>query len=156
MAFFPCTYFSNLDQLSSRAQRHETWDEKKRLAYSVERSSKRHEYYTLLCQLVTIALDKGFPLIVENPYTQPNFLTQYFPLKPAVIDTDRRVNGDWYKKPTQFYFIGIQPRQNVLFEPLEQVDEKRVVHTARGKRRSEITSQYADRFIRTYILERID
>ena len=43
-------------------------------------------------------------MIVENPYTQPHYLTCYFPVKPKLIDKDRTLNGDYYKKPSYYAF----------------------------------------------------
>lgn len=76
-----------------------------------------------------------------------------------VIDKDRRRDGDYYKKPTQYWFINMEPKSNFIFEPLEYVEQKRSdkVVNADGMSRKEIRSlmhpQYADRFIRRYILD---
>ena len=51
-----------------------------------------------------------------------HYLTHFWCLKPNVIDKDRTLNGDYYKKPTQYWFIGLQPKNNFIFEPLEAVD----------------------------------
>lgn len=98
-------------------------------------------------------------MVVENPATPPHYLTGYFPIKPAIIDRDRRENGDYYKKPTQFFFINCKPEQNMFLEPLEQVEtrnierEKNEDGVSRVVRRSMIHPQYARRFIRNFILD---
>ena len=98
-------------------------------------------------------------MIVENPVTQPHYLTGYFPIKPAVIDKDRRQNGDYYKKPTQFWFINCRPEGNMFFEPLEVTETLNIERaTAKGNasrevQRSMIHPQYARRFIKAYILD---
>jgi len=97
--------------------------------------------------------------VIENPYTQPHYLTQYWCIKPKLIDKNRRNNGDYMEKPTQYWFIGFEPKQNLVFEPLDYVP-KRVCDYVSGKDRarirSEIHPQYASRFIRQYILESED
>lgn len=97
-------------------------------------------------------------MIVENPYTQPHYLTTYFPIKPTVIDKDRRENGDFYKKPTQYWFVNCKPEQNMFFEPIEAVPthtiekaEKMEGSQSRQVKRSLMHPQYARRFIRSFI-----
>ena len=97
-------------------------------------------------------------MIVENPYTQPHYLTTYFPIKPSLIDKDRSRNGDYYKKSTQFWFINCEPEQNMFLEALEEQEKFTIEHAeklGKGKnrqvKRSMIHPQYARRFIRSYI-----
>ena len=97
-------------------------------------------------------------MVVENPYTAPHYLTTYFPVRPKIIDKDRTENGDYYKKPTQFWFLNCEPEQNMFFEILDHVDTHRISHAekmegdySRQVKRSLIHPQYARRFIRSYI-----
>ena len=99
-------------------------------------------------------------MIVENPYTQPHYLTYYFPISPSLIDMDRSKNGDYFNKPTQYWFLNCKPNENVVCEPLKFV-KKHTVNSARtieGKgsqqvKRSLIHPQYARRFIISHILD---
>lgn len=99
-------------------------------------------------------------MIVENPYTQPHYLTLYFPIKPALIDKDRTKNGDYYRKPTQFWFVNCEPENNLVFEPLELVPmlaiskvNKRTFGIERKTMRSMMHPQYARRFIKQFIID---
>lgn len=114
-----------------------------------------HELYIRISKLVIVCIRKGLKLIIENPYTQPHYLTAYWCIKPKVIDADRTLNGDYYKKPTQYFFINTEPKNNFLFEPIEFVECQKVMYVkgpSRQTQRSLIHPQYADRFIRQYIL----
>ena len=98
-------------------------------------------------------------MIVENPYTQPHYLTQFFPVKPTIIDKDRTQMGDYYKKPTQYWFLNCTPEQNVVWESLEPVgtytidrNAKILLGVDRKVQRSLIHPQYAKRFIKTFIM----
>lgn len=98
-------------------------------------------------------------MIVENPYTAPHYLTTYFPIKPTVIESNRRAKGDYYKKPTQFWFVNCEPEYNAVMKPLEYVEfatianaEKLSVGKGRKTNRSMMHPQYAERFILEYIL----
>lgn len=100
--------------------------------------------------------------IIENPKSIPHHLTDYWCLKPAVIDKDRRKNGDYYKKPTQYWFINCKPKNNLVFEALDyvpQVKSERVTKSDFGidrtTARSMIHPQYANRFIRQYLIDKV-
>lgn len=83
---------------------------------------------------------------------------RYWCLRPMVKDSNRRANGDYMTKPTQYWFIGFKPSQNFIFEPLDWVEYRthQGMKAKDGKsktvRRSEIHPQYANRFIRQYVL----
>ena len=98
-------------------------------------------------------------MIIENPYMQPHYLTTYWCLKPTIIDHDRTQNGDYYKKPTQYWFINVKPKQNLILEPIDYV-ETQVISRVKKKdgisvktQRSMIHPQYVSRFIRQYVIE---
>lgn len=97
-------------------------------------------------------------MIVENPATKPHYLDYYFPIRPTMTDKNRYENGDYYKKPTNFWFVNFMPLNNLVFEPLEYVDIKNINRrkneggVSRQILRSMIHPQYASRFIRQYIL----
>lgn len=160
MAFFPCVRFSTMSQMLFKG---ENWQQKKqtdkqKLEYDLELHAELSRNYELITKLALIAIDRGLKLIIENPYTQPHYLTDYWCLKPALIDKDRTENGDYYQKPTQFFFINFEPKQTLLFEPLDEVETKiigKVTNSdglSRQTLRSMIHPQYARRFIKQYLL----
>ena len=79
---------------------------------------------------------------------------------------DRREDGDYFKKPTQYFFVNFEPKQNFLFEPVSYnhfgiSDSIKCLHKEdyeftgaknRQVARSLIHPEYANRFIRKYIL----
>lgn len=160
LAFFPCTRFEARVPLLFRgeATQQKNWDTEKKLQYSITLQEELTELYILISKLVIICIRKCIRLVIENPYTQPHYLTTYWSIKPMIIDTDRTMNGDYYKKPTQYWFINCKPKNNLVFEPIEYV-EKRVIatvastdKTSRKTERSMIHPQYASRFIRQYLI----
>ena len=66
IAFFPCTYFSDQSQLLSRGDNfgQKEWSVEKRLEYSMQQMQKRQGYYSNLCSLCLIAIEKGFKLVI--------------------------------------------------------------------------------------------
>lgn len=160
MAFFPCTRFEAKVPLSFRGElpQQKNWNDLKKLQYSMKLHGELHELYEKLCELTVVAERKGLRMVIENPVTQPHYLTTYWCIKPSVIDKDRTNDGDYYKKPTQYFFIGFEPSYNLVMEPLEQVKTRTIENvkgtetTSRQVERSMMHPQYARRFIKKYIL----
>ena len=162
MAFFPCTRFEAKIPLGFRGEMSQckNWSDEKKLNYSQKLHDELHELYILICKLFTISLRGGWRMVVENPYMQPHYLTIYFPIKPKLIDKNRRANGDYFAKPTQFWFVNCDPEQNLVFEPLEYVKthiisnvEKMNMDADRKVKRSMMHPQYARRFIKQYLID---
>lgn len=156
MAFFPCTRFEDQIMLWFRGQSANTkgWSVSEKLEKSMELHNELHEMYMDISMLVEICLQRDLRLIIENPYSAQHYLRQYWCLKPAIIDTDRTRRGDHYKKPTQYYFVNCEPKHNFIFEPLMHVERKKCKFGFKdGKERSMIHPQYANRFIREFILD---
>lgn len=155
LAFFPCTYFSDQSQLLSRGDSfgQKEWSEKRKLEYSLEQMNTRADFFEHLCKLCLIAINKGFKLIIENPYGKVNFLKHFFPLKPELIITDRRFYGDYFKKPTQFFFINCTPEFKLYpSQDLTKIKNK-VVENLHGIDRSLIAPAFAENFIKQFILD---
>ena len=162
MAFFPCTRFECQIRMSFLGLQFQmkNWSEEKKLEYAMKLHGELHELYTLISQLAVICLRKNIPVVIENPYAQPHYLTDMWCLKPKIIDNDRTENGDYYKKPTQYWFLNCEPTYNIIFEPIEYVEQRVITKTKKSNgnksvkvMRSEIHPQYASRFIRQYILD---
>ena len=159
-AFFPCTRFEDQIQphIRGQAPQQKNWTAEQRLRYSMQLHEELSDNYELITKLSLIAIRNGFKMVIENPYSAQHYLKLFWSLKPAIIDKDRRENGDYYKKPTQFFFLNFEPKQTLLFEPLEETDTYSIkhVHVRDGMNaqtlRSMIHPQYARRFIKQYIL----
>ena len=100
-------------------------------------------------------------IVIENPYSAQHYLKQYWCIQPKLIDKDRTQNGDIMKKPTQYFFINCEPKNNLVFEPIEYVDTVRfkklkgTENIQRKTMRSMIHPQYANRFIRQYLIDEV-
>ena len=161
IAFFPCTRFEAKIPLGFRGQMYQmkNWSDREKLIYGMKLHRELHELYMLISQLVIVCIDRGLKLVIENPYTQPHYLTTYWCMRPKVIDYDRSERGDYYKKPTQYWFINCEPKENFILEP-QFVNKTRTTDTAKAENgksrqvvRSEIAPEYANRFIREFLLE---
>ena len=161
LAFFPCTRFEAKVPLEFRGEAYQmkNWTDEKKLHYSMKLHEELHRNYELISEMVLIVINKGLRMVIENPYTAPHYLTTYWCMKPKIIDKNRRANGDYMKKPTQYWFVGLDPKQNAVFEPLDYVEVRRCDtitgsdNKSRAAKRSEIHPQYANRFIRQYLID---
>jgi len=128
--------------------------------------SELEQYYQLINKLFIICIDRNLKLILENPYSKEHYLTRYWCINPSIIDYDRREHGDYFKKPTQFYFLNVTPKNNTLFEQIKNnaIETKDAIRHMTKKdyykfgaknvkvARSMISPDYANFFIRKYIL----
>ena len=127
-----------------------------------------HHNYLLVCKLFIVCLDRNIKMVMENPYSEEHFLRRYWCYPATIIDKDRRDNGDYFAKPTQYWFVNCKPQNNLIFEPLtyEHLGEKDAIRRLNSSMyadkfgnvslkvaRSMIHPQYASRFIRQYILD---
>lgn len=160
LAFFPCTQFECQKNMFFRgnAFQMKNFTDEEKLASNLFYHKQLHEYYELITKLAILCLRKNLKLVIENPYNQPHYLTSYWSLKPSIVDTNRRLHGDYYKKPTQYWFINCEPKSNVVNMEFQEV-EKRIVSPNEWsskplvRERSEIHPQYAEWFIRSYLIE---
>lgn len=153
-AFFPCTRFEAQIQMHYRgdARQQKNWSDIKKIENALKLHNELNQLYSLLCKLFIVCLNRNLKLIVENPYGG-NYLEKFFPIKPKIVDLDRSENGDFYKKPTQFWFVNIEPNYNLLFEPkIINSNLKKISNTSNKVERSLISHEYANRFIRIYLL----
>lgn len=170
LAFFPCIRFENQIMLAFRGQlkQFKTWSMKEKMLYDMNLMAELKHNYDIVNKLFITCIDRNLKLIMENPYSEEHFLRRYWCYPPSIIDRDRRENGDYYAKPTQFWFCNAEPEQNLVFEPIQYShlgsgDTLRKLNSSMypkewgnlelKKARSMIHPQYANRFIRKYIID---
>lgn len=159
MAFFPCIYFSCLSQMAM------SWGYTNYRALTVKQASdeilkrvnNREYFFGLAVKMLTIAKERGLRLIMENPWSQQTYLKANFVLHPSLIDNDRTKRGDFFQKPTAFWFINSEPTFGQSFQPIK--NRKRVIDCKRGvkagicsEERSMISPDYARNFICDFII----
>ena len=168
IAFFPCIRFENQIMLSFRGQQcgSKDWDDIRKMEYDMKLIDELRDMYILVNKLFIVCIRKKLKLIVENPYSEEHFLRRYWCLPPTIIDRDRRERGDYFKKPTQYWFINRKPSNNLIFEatanntvsigdPIRKMksDEFEMIGAKNRKiARSMIHPDYANRFIREFII----
>lgn len=155
LAFFPCTRFECQCSINFRGEAHQMkkWTDSMKLKYDMKLHEELSENYQTVSKMALIAINNNLKMVIENPANKPHYLTSYWCLKPKLIDNDRRLNGDRQQKPTQFWFIGFEPKNNLVFEAINCVETRTHEKLHDKKERSEIHPQYASRFIRKYLID---
>jgi hypothetical protein len=123
----------------------------------LERNIKRTKYYHTLVELFCICSERGLRLIVENPWNEQTYLKANFILPPSYIDKDRTRRGDYYRKPTAYWFVNCRPELGFTYQ--HDKEERAIMRTKSGaqagvcgEERSMIHSDYARNFICDNIL----
>lgn len=153
IAFFPCTKFEAQVLLAFRGDNAgmKNWSEAQKLEYDMKLHKELNQMYLLITKMVIVCCRRKLPIIIENPYSTQHYLQRYWCLKPKIIDYNRRERGDYYEKPTQYWFINCEPKNNFIFEA-QYITPKKIVNYESKVERSMISKEYANRFIREFIL----
>lgn len=160
LAFFPCIYFETIQQLCFALAKYDARNKSKQwqIDYAMERLDKRTYYHKLMYKLLWIAYDRNIRLIIENPATAPNYLItgQNFP-PPTIIDNNRMLRGDYFKKPTAYWFVNCEPTYGCT---IQNDKEQKFIDRSKSspqaglcsEERSMISPDYARNFICDFIL----
>lgn len=160
-AFFPCIFFCQASQsaFTYTYNNYAKLDIRQKTNKILERSINRQHFYTLIIKLFGIVQERGLRMIVENPYSGQHYLmlSQNFVMPPTFIDHDRRKRGDYFRKPTAYWFVGIKPTNGYSYM---NPKEEKTVFTSKGssqaglcsEERSLISPDYARNFICDFIL----
>lgn len=159
MAFFPCIYFCENNQMYFSGTHHnlEKVGSLERNNIILKRSRDRQSFYETALKMFTVCDTRGLRLIVENPYSTQHYLVENFPYKAAVIDRNRTMRGDYYNKPTQYWFVNCVPTTGHSYQ---RPKERKTVSRAKtgikagicSEERSLISPDYARNFICDFIL----
>ena len=160
MAFFPCIYFETIQQLDFCLSRNgtENWPLEEKIKVALDRLEKRTYFHQLLYKFTSVCVSRGLRLIIENPATTPNYLItgQNYPT-PTLIDKDRTLRGDYFKKPTAYWFWNLNPTDGFSYQKDKELKtilkaKQSQVAGLCSEERSLISSDYARNFICDFIL----
>lgn len=127
MAFFPCIKFCSVME---RIQHEDFYDASQRrrkdfgtIGYYVNKwkvlrnySIERFQFYDLALKLTAVVQIKGLRMIAENPWHPTNFTNHFWFVRTSLIDNDRTKRGDYFKKPTAYWYINCKPTNGKSFQ----------------------------------------
>ena len=173
MAFFPCIMFCNFAELNQQCPdslaKARGWDLRTKWEHQLNHSRERQRFYELALKMTAVVEINGLRMIVENPWGEINYTNHWWFNKPKIIDKDRSRRGDWFKKPTAYWFINCDPTHGHTMAKTQDKDMKRISkwdHKASdtdsakqsgktglcSEERSMISPVYAHNFICDFIL----
>lgn len=159
LAFFPCIYFCESSQCAFRFWHlnYRKLSIKEMTDKILNRVENRAYFYGLAIKMCSIAKMRGLRLIMENPWSGIGYLKNNFVEDPKVIDMDRTRRGDYYKKPTAYWFFNCEPTFGCSFQKPECIKTIRTTKGSTqaglcGEDRSLISPDYARNFICDFII----
>jgi hypothetical protein len=101
---------------------------------------------------------RGIRLIMENPWNGETFLKHFFVTQPSLIDKNRMMRGDYFTKPTAYWFVNCEPTWGWVSYQNDK-ERRRIASLPPGKEagicgeeRSMISPDYARNFICDFII----
>lgn len=102
-------------------------------------------------------MDRGLRLILENPWSEQTYLKSNFVIKPTFVDKNRTLRGDFFKKPTAYWFFNCTPTSGFTIQNDKKI---KTILSSKGsgkaglcsEERSMISPDYARNFICDFIL----
>lgn len=160
MAFFPCIYFESVQQMYYSL---DTLNNAKkpiceRIKDAIERIDKRTYFHLMLYKMVFVCYEKNLRMVIENPAGPNGFITsgQNF-IAPTFVDKNRLLRGDYFKKPTAYWFINCKRTNGLTIQndkKQKTIDGSKSAPVAGlcSEERSMISPDYARNFICDFIL----
>lgn len=172
LSFFPCIYFCSFAELNSSCPdslaEARGWDIGTRRAHQLEFSRKRQEFFELALKMTAVVEVRGLRMIVENPWSEQNYTARFWFNKPSLIDRNQRLRGDYFTKPTAYWFINCEPTIGQSFQPTPTAKVRRILKHGQttladsakqakkkglcSEERSMISPDYARNFICDFVI----
>ena len=160
MAFFPCIYFtgsSNPLFFCGTSGNYKGWTKCEIIDDIIDRSKKRQYFYELLLKFVKVCFERNLRMILENPYSTLHYLNNNFIQKPEFVDENRMLRGDYFVKPTGYWFFNCKATYG---ESFQYDKEQKVIRKCKGSKgdglcseeRSMISTDYARNFICDFVI----
>lgn len=158
LAFFPCIYFCAMSQMAFYPTyvNYRCKSTKETYDLILKRNYDRAYFYSMLMKMFCIVRMRNLRMVVENPWSEQTYLKANFE-KPSVVDMNRTLRGDYFKKPTAYWFVNCDSENGFT---REQDKEQKTILTTKGsgkaglcsEDRSLISPDYARNFICDFIL----
>lgn len=161
IAFFPCIEFCDAKTMIFRGVSifQKSWPLEKIMTKNIEFARKREYFYETLLKSVAVVARNGLRMIIENPWndSRSTYLQNNF-IEPTIVDMNRAKRGDYYVKPTAYWFIGCT---NTIGHSYQVNTKPKIVYKQHGEsqvtgrcdeQRSLISPDYARNFICDFII----
>ena len=144
-------------EFSLNCHNYRGWSSEKKIQNILERSKSRQRFYELLIRFCGVCLAKGIRMIFENPWSMQTYLKSNFIKAPDVVDMNRMERGDYFQKPTAYWFWNCEPTQGGSYQ--NDKEKKTIIYCKKGKQaglcseeRSMISPDYARNWICDFVI----
>lgn len=142
VAFFPCIKFCQMSDYNQRST-YERWCKegmsKDRIWKLLKKESDERYFFYQICLKMHAVVDKrNFRFIMENPWSTFNYTNYHWFLKPSIIDKDRSARGDYFVKPTAYWFLNCEPTNGFTYQPTPQSKMKIQSGGSSGSKKAEL------------------
>ena len=155
IAFFPCTYFCESNQLVFKCcygnGRHEL--DLKNAKAIIARDKQRANFYETFVKFCFILKTLKIRSIIENP-ARESYLNSFSPVPVAYLEKDRSLFGDNFVKPTNYFALNFQMRENFQMF-YDKVEHTKSIRNTHGFERNLITPQYATNFYKRFLMDKL-
>ena len=162
LAFFPCIRFcSVMEQIqhedfydaSQRKNKNFGTPEYYKRKWKVLRnySQERFYFYDLALKMTAVVQIRNFRLIIENPWHPTNFTNHFWFLRTSVIDKNRTLRGDYFRKPTAYWFVNCTPTYGESYQPTPLDKIKRITAGSGGAKMKRKLKETMDKTVIAYI-----
>lgn len=131
IAFYPCIYFCATSQMSFSlgCVNYRCLTNEEKIKEILKRSDNRKEFYDRLIKFCAVCMKKGIRLIVENPWSEQTYLKANFIKAPDIVDMNRMERGDYFKKPTAYFYFNCIPTH---LHTIQYDKKQKTIMNARG------------------------
>lgn len=116
IAFFPCTHFCDANSLQYRLLIRGKKRELDKVAVErlIKRNRDRARFFEIYLKFCFVCKERGIRTIIENPASGGgnNYLEMFSPIDIAFKERNRALFGDDFKKPTNYFAINFDMREN--------------------------------------------
>ena len=159
VAFYPCIYFCATSQMAffMSCVNYRALDDLGKIEKILERTEKRKEFFERLIKFCAVCIAYKIRMIFENPWSEQTYLKANFLKTPDVVDANRMERGDYYKKPTAYWYWNCKPTRGFSYQ--NDKEQKTIMNSKGAARaglcseeRSLISPDYARNFICDFII----
>lgn len=152
IAFFPCIKFCSVMEQYQHEDMYDAANRKNKnfgtpeyykRKWSVLRnySQERFYFYDIALKMTAVVQIKGLRMIIENPWHPTNFTNHFWFVRTSLIDNDRTRRGDYFRKPTAYWFINCEPTHGETYQPTPKHLIKKITSgSGAGKKKRKLKS----------------
>ena len=163
IAFFPCTHFCDANSLIYRLLIAGKKRELDKVAVErlIERNRDRARFFEIYLKFCFVCKERGIRTIIENPASggRNNYLEAFSPIDIAFKERNRSLFGDDFKKPTNYFAINFDMKENFKMFSDNNIFTKKILEiqskSVSTGGRSIITKTYAKNFYLRFIENRV-